>query len=85
MFGIFFQKEKETRNPVYWEFLGDIFDELLSLTDEEAAEINKLDFSREEQTRQLIQTWMLPDFFRFSPDSHEKIRNTLAYYLSADQ
>lgn len=85
MFGFFSKKEKETRNPVYWEFLGDIFDELLSLTDEEAVEINKLDFSKEEQTRKLIQTWMLPDFFRFSPDSHEKIRNTLAYYLSADK
>lgn len=67
---------------VYWEFLGDILDELTMLSDREIEEFSERDFSGPDEIRELIRMWMLPDFDRYTASSQEKIRNTLGYYLA---
>lgn len=67
---------------VHWEFLGDILDDLTMLTDQETGHFSEREFSDPEAIRELIRSWILPDFYRYTPASHEKIRNTLAFYLA---
>ncbi len=68
---------------VWWEFLGDILDELTLLTDREIMAFKNRDFSHPDEIRELIRLWILPDFHRYTPSSREKIRNTLAFYLAS--
>ena len=67
---------------VWWEFLGDILDDLTMLTDRETDEFIRRDFSNPDDIRELIRIWILPDFVRYTPASLEKIKNTLAFYLA---
>ncbi len=67
---------------VHWEFLGDILDDLATLTDREIEEFSRRDFSSPDDIRELIRLWILPDFHRYTPASKEKIRNTLDFYLA---
>ena len=67
---------------VHWEFLGDILDDLTMLTDQETGHFSEREFSDPEAIRELIRSWILLDFYRYTPASQEKIRNTLAFYLA---
>ena len=60
---------------VHWEFLGDILDDLTMLTDQETGHFSEREFSDPEAIRELIRSWILPDFYRYTPASQEKIRN----------
>lgn len=52
------------------------------LTDQETGHFSEREFSDPEAIRELIRSWILPDFYRYTPASQEKIRNTLAFYLA---
>lgn len=69
-------------NYVWWEFLGDILDDLTMPSDRETDEFTRRDLSNPDDIRELIRVWILPDFVRYTPASREKIRNTLAFYLA---
>lgn len=75
-------KPKPGIHSVWWEFLGDILDDLTMLTDRETDEFRQRDFSDPDDIRELIRSWILPDFYRYTPASQEKIRNTLIFYLA---
>lgn len=75
-------KPKSGINYVWWEFLGDILDELMMLTDRETDEFRQRDFSNPDDIRELIRIWILPDFHRYTPTSQDKIKHTLAFYLA---
>lgn len=48
----------------------------------ETGHFSEREFSDPEAIRELIRSWILPDFYRYTPASQEKIRNTLAFYLA---
>lgn len=52
------------------------------LTDQETGHFSEREFSDPEAIRELIRSWILLDFYRYTPASQEKIRNTLAFYLA---
>lgn len=70
-------------HTVWWEFLGDILDELTLLSDREIAAFKNREYSHPDDIRKLIRLWVLPDFHRYTPASREKIRNTLTFYLAS--
>lgn len=67
---------------VWWEFPGDLLDDLSMLSDRETGEFKNRDFSDADNIRELVREWILPDFHRYTPTSQRKIRDSLTYYLA---
>ena len=73
--------KKETKKKYYWGFLGDILGELILPTDEEIIEFAQRDLTSTVALRYFLQPWIMPDFFLFTEESKQRIRDTLAWYL----
>lgn len=73
--------KKETKKKYYWGFMGDILGELILPTDEEIIDFAQRDLTSTVALRYFLQPWIMPDFFLFTEESKQRIRDTLSWYL----
>ena len=74
-------RKKDTKKKYYWGFMGDILGELILPTDEEIIDFAHRDLNSTVALRYFLQPWIMPDFYLFTEESKQRIRDTLAWYL----
>lgn len=83
-FSLFRKKEKQPpKIKVCWDFLAYIVNEFY-LTDDEIIEFMEIDDHNPDILVEIIRIYVVPYYRLLSSKSQEKIRNTLAYYLTFD-
>lgn len=84
---ISFFKKKEQQPPkikVCWDFLAKILGYMLITTDKDLIILDKLDDHDPKVLREIIREYVVPHYRYFPPENQEKIKNSLAYYLTTD-
>ena len=84
LFSFFRKKEKQPpKIKVCWDFLAYIVNKFY-LTDDEIIEFMEIDDHNPDILLEIIRLYVVPYYYLRSLKSQEKIRNTLAYYLTFD-
>ena len=77
------KKQKPEKIKVCWHFLALVMNAFY-LTDDEIIEFLEIDDRNPDILVEIIRIYVIPYYQLLSAKSHEKIRNTLAYYLTVD-
>ena len=80
----FFSKKKSQpqKKKVCWDFLGKMLGEILLFTDDENDQLGDLDDQDPKVLIEIIREFVVPNYQYYLPEDQEKIRNSLAYYLT---
>ena len=77
-------KDEPEKKKVCWLVLGKMLGGLLFLQAEEEDELGTLDEHNPKILHEIIREYVVPHYHYFSPENQEKLKNSLTYYLNAD-
>lgn len=78
------REKRPSKIKVCWDFLAKMLGLMLLLTDEEQAELGKLNNHDPLVLREIIREYVVPHYRYYPPDNQEKIKNSLTYYLATN-